>query len=155
MTVGRTVFRNNSAIAAWIFMAIWGAGLLAITGLFIRDGGFHQFDPMIEYAILGVFWLFGTAGTAYFFGFPRIHVVVENNEIVVRERWLWRNRIERFPVRDVGAPQVVEEKDSDGDPCFRCVFAAPSGRSITVSESHHRPAVVAECDRLLAAIGRG
>ena len=49
---GRVVFSNNMAIAGWIFMSIWLTGLCLITWVYVRDGGFHQFDPLIEVAIV-------------------------------------------------------------------------------------------------------
>ena len=148
-------FRNNMAIVAWVFMAIWNLGLLLITWLFIRDGSFHQFSPPVERGILGLFWIFGAIGTAACFGKPRIHVAVDGGEITLRENWLLRGRIERFPVGAVSPPRLVQQRDSDGDPYFHCVLTTPSGRDIIVKESHSRQDAEAARDRLAVAMAQG
>ncbi|MGE3831003.1 MAG: hypothetical protein AB7F76_08435 [Parvibaculaceae bacterium] len=147
-------FRNNMAIVAWVFMAIWDLGLLLMTWAFIRDGGFHQFNPLVEHGILGLFWIFGAMGTAACFGRSRVHVAVDNGEITVRERWLLGSRIERFPVGSAGLPRVVQQRDSDGDPYFQCIFTTPVGRDIIVKESHSFQDADIERDRLAAAIAK-
>ena len=154
MTVSAS-FRNNMAIVAWVFMAIWDLGLLLMTYAFIRDGGFHQFSAPVEHGILGLFWIFGAAGTAACFGRSRVHVAVDDGEIVVRERWLLGSRVERFPVGSVSLPRLVQQRDSDGDPYFQCVLTTPAGRDIVVKESHSFKNADAECDRLAAAIAKG
>jgi hypothetical protein len=148
-------FRNNMAIAAWIFMGLWDLGLLLMTYAFIRDGGFHQFSPPVEAGIVGLFWIFGAMGTAACFGRPRVHVAIDKGEVAVRERWLLGSRVERFPVGSVSPPRLVQQRDSDGDPYFQCVFTTPAGRDIIVKESHSFKDADAECDRLAAAIAKG
>jgi hypothetical protein len=155
MTATGSIFRNNMAIAAWIFMGLWDLGLLLMTYVFIRDGGFHQFSLPVEYGIVGVFWIFGLIGTAACFGKPRVHVSVESGEIVLRERWLLGSRIERFPVGSVSPPRLVQQRDSDGDPYFHCVLITPAGRKVIFKESASFKDADAECERLAAAMAKG
>lgn len=149
---GRVEIRNNMAIVGWIFMSIWMGMLLLITWLFVRDGGFHQFDPLVETGIMLLFWVFGLGGSAELFGRPRVRFVIEGGEVDVTERWLLRSRHETFPLADLAEPKLISDRDSDGDPYYRCGLVLPSGRKISVRESHDRATIEAECDRIKAAI---
>ena len=133
-------------------MGIWMGMLVLISWLFVRDGGFRQFNPAIETGIMMLFWMFGLAGCAQIFGKQRIQVTVENRSVVVLERWPLRKRLECCAVRDVSISPVTEGKDDDGDPYFRCMLSMASGRNITFSESHDRSLVEAARQRLMAAV---
>ncbi len=147
------VVRNNMPVAGWTFMAIWTAMLVAFTWMFVREGGFNQFEAPVEIAIMVLFWLFGIVGCFYFFEIPRVEVTVANGEVTVAERWLWRRRIERFAAESIAQPVLSQEKDSEGDPYYVCRLGTPTGRTVTVAEHHHRPTVEAVRDRLRAALG--
>lgn len=150
----RLEFRNNMAVAGWVFMAIWTGFLCLFTYIFMRDGGFRQYDPAVEWAILGLFWLFGLGGCSYFFGTPRFRMTVVNGQVTVNERWLLRRSTETFSLKVMADPVVIRDKDSEGDPYFRCRAITPSGRRIIVSESNDEETVRNACQRLSDAIGR-
>jgi hypothetical protein len=143
--------KNNMAMAGWVFMTIWLGMLLLFTWLFVREGGFHQFNPLVETGIMLMFWLFGLGGAGYLFSVPRVRLSVSNGTVEVRERWMLRGRVERFPASGLSA-RVVDGKDDEGDPYFRLEIALPSGRTIVAKESHHRPTVETAFNRLMAAV---
>lgn len=144
--------RNDTALFGWGFMAVWTGMLGVFTWLFWRDNGFHQFHPAVESGILGLFWVFGLGGCAYFFGIPRIVLDLRNGSAVVREQWLLGQRVEECPATSDLAPVLVKGKDSEGDPYFRCTVTTPSGRTVTVAEGHDRERVEAVRARLAAAL---
>ena len=146
------VLSNNLAIFGWIFMSIWMVMLVLISWLFVRDGGFRQFNPAVETGIMMLFWMFGFAGCAQIFGAQRIRVTVGNRSIEVLERWPLRRRLESCAVRDVAISPVTEGKDDEGDPYFRCTLSMASGRNVTFSESHDRSLVEAARKRFMAAV---
>lgn len=150
----RLEFRNNMAIAGWVFMAIWTGVLCLFTYIFMRDGGFRQYDPAVEWAILALFWLFGLGGCSSFFGMPRFRMTIVNGQVTVNERWLLRRSTETFSLKVMAEPVVIRDKDSEGDPYFRCRVITPAGRSIIVSESNDEEKVRAVCKTLTEAIGR-
>lgn len=150
----RLEFRNNLAIAGWVFMAIWTGILCLFTYIFMRDGGFRQYDPAFEWATLGLFWLFGLGGCSYFFGTPRYRVIVAGGQVTVREAWLMRKSTETFPLADLAAPELLREKDSEGDPYFRCRIKTPLGHPIIVSESNDEETVISACRKLSEAMGK-
>lgn len=131
--------RNNMALVGWTFMSVWMGGVGLMTYAYLRDGGFHQFNPLIEVVIVLMFWLFGLAGCSQFFSMPRIRITISDGLATVTERWLLRRRVETVPVATLVA-NVVQRRDSEGDPYYRCEVTLPSGRMVVARESHD-PAV--------------
>ncbi len=152
MTKKQFILRNNIAIVGWIFCAIWMGMLCLITYVFSRDGGFHQFGPPIETAIMLMFWVFGLAACGNAFSQSRIALIVDNGRATVQERWPHRTRTERFDAGMIAMPAIETGKDSDGDPYFRCILTTPSGHAVTIAEGNDRETVEAKRDRLLAAL---
>lgn len=148
----RFILRNNIAIVVWIFGAIWIGMLCLFTWLFIRDGGFHQFDPPIETAIMLIFWVFGFACYQHIASLSRTSLIVENGRVTVSERWPFRARTEQFDPAEIAAPIIETGRDSEGDPYFRCVITTPSGHAVSVSEGHDQEAVEAAHQKLMAAL---
>lgn len=147
-----SVFRNNLAIFGWGFMGIWMAMLCLITWLFVRDGGVHQFDPLVETSIMLLFWVFGLAGSAELFVVPRVRVTVRDGEVIVREDLIWRGKTQRMAAASVAPPRIRQEKDSEGDLYYQGQLALPDGRYVTFAESHDRTRVADACARLEAAL---
>lgn len=135
-------------------MMMWTGILTFFTIMFISEGGFHQYDPAVEWAVLGLVWLFGLGGCSAFFGTPRIRVTIADGQVTVREAWLIRRSTETFPLKAMPEPRLLREKDSDGDPYFRCRLKTPLGRSVIVSESNDEQVVVDVCQKLKDAAGR-
>jgi len=147
-----TVFRNYKAVAAWIFMAVWMAGLGCFTYLAIRDGGMPGWGPHGTSVLLGLFWLFGIGGCAYCFGMPCIRLRVTTAIVEAREGRPWHTETHRCAPADVTVLAVVETKDDEGDPYFRCDIELPGGKRVAVTESHARAEVEATRARLLKAL---
>jgi hypothetical protein len=126
--------------------------LFLITHVFVRDGGFHQFDSPVETAIMLMFWTFGLAGSGYSFNMSRVALLVDNGQATVHERWPFRTRTEKFDAGMIGMPAIEAGKDSEGDAYFRCIITTPSGKAVTVAEGNDREAVEAKREKLLAAL---
>lgn len=123
---------DKTAIAGWIFMAIWLSFLCLFTWLFIRDGGFHQFAPPLEAGILLLFWLFGIAGARHMFGTPIVTLCLDGVVFVLRERWLRGHRESRFEVTDESRPAIRKIKDSEGDDRYLLEVRTAEGRRVAV-----------------------
>jgi len=148
------VIRNYSAIALWLFMAVWLAMLACFTYLFARDGSPPEVG-LFGVPLLALFWVAGLGAGAWAFSHPLIRVTVSPEAVVARERWPWRARERRYRVGDVAAPDLVDGKDGDGDPYFKCLLALPDGSSLTVAEGNGRRSVEAVQQRLAAALRAG
>ena len=145
------VFRNNQAVAVWVFMVIWLSVLGCFTYIFARDGGFPDVN-MFGPPLLGLFWLYGIGFAAWAFMRPRIAVSVAAGGVLAREIWPWRVWEGRYAAADVFVPDVLAGTDSDGDPYFKCLLRLPDDRVLTVAEGHERTRVEATRRRLLAAL---
>jgi len=146
---GPVVFRNNAAVFLWGFMGAWMLMLALFTCLYVRDG--DNGEKMLP-LVLMAFWLFGWAACHWAFGHARVRVEIGHGRVLAREVYAWSTRENRYAASDVFVPDVVEEKDSDGDPYFKCLLRLPDGRSLTVAESHSRPRMEARRAELLAAL---
>ena len=152
MSAATLVLRNRAAIVGWVFMAAWMAMLSLFTYILVRDAGIPGWHPLAGMAVFALFWLFGVAGCAYVYGMPSITVTIATGTVHIRERFLFQSREERFPVRQLTDPLVVETKDSEGDRYFRCELATPTGRTIVCDESNDRARVEEACRRILTFI---
>lgn len=96
-------------------MAIWMSFLAMMTYVFVRDGGFHQFDIQMEFAILAGFWIFGMAGTSYFFSQPATKLNIIGHKIELTEIWLFKKEIHFLNKADIKDIYIKTHLDSDGD----------------------------------------
>jgi hypothetical protein len=147
-----TVFRNNTAIFLWGFMAVWLSMLGCFTYIFLRDGGIPQVG-MFGPPLIAFFWLCGLGAGGWALSHPLIRVTISPRGIVVRELWLWRVRERRYHLGQVAVPDIVAGTDSEGDPYFKCMLMLPDGDPLPVAEAHVRPKVEAVRQRLLSALG--
>lgn len=141
------------AVVGWIFMSVWLCGISLISWVFVRDGGFHQMHPLLEVGIMLMFWMFGLAGGGYLFSQTRVRLTVENGAVTLREALPWKRSEERFPVSTIEVPPVLRERDSEGDPYFRCVIVTPAGRRVSMGESHDEETMDRLRERVVAALG--
>ena len=96
-------------------MTIWMVFLCLMTYVFIRDGGFHQFDLQLEIAILAGFWFFGFAAFAYFFSLPVTRLQLLNDKIILVETWILKKEthaLEKSEIKDIYVKTIL---NSDGD----------------------------------------
>ena len=150
-----TVFRNRMPLVIWIFMAIWMAFLIAMTYVTARDGPPPGYAPATIHAVLACFWIagIGVCGWACTQRLLRV-VVADSGALDITWRspvWVERRRVE---AADVPPAIVVDGKDSDGDPYFKCCVALADGVTLDLAESHSRPDVEAAAARFNAVAGR-
>src|SRR5262245_2561633 len=81
------VFKNNSAIVLWLFMAVWMAGLVSCSINFETGSGLSAF------AIAGIvlIWVLSLAFTALALWAPKVRIEISPDGVFVRERApLWK-----------------------------------------------------------------
>jgi hypothetical protein len=130
-------------------MTIWLGGVCLMTWAFLRDGGFNQFDPVLELCVVGLFWLFGCAGAAGMFGMPLTHVTFTQGMVHIHQRWLLKHQRQSFAINHLPAPEIRQRKDSDGAPYYTLVLAA-GGRDVVLKEGACKPDLDALRDRLIS-----
>ena len=143
------IFRNNAPVAAWIFVAVWMAMLCWYSYIYIRDFG-GELDWMGP--LLLFFWGVGFYQCRQFLRQPRVRVEIDRHSVLTRESFPWSTREDRFAVSALSVSDVIESKDGEGDPYYRCDLKLPGNRGLTIAESGSRPKVDAAREHLLAAL---
>lgn len=130
------ILSNRIAGFAWGFMAIWVAMLALFTYLFLRDGGFHQFNPLIETGIMGLFWMFGLAGLGHAASKPLVFLDATPEGLTVTQRFPTRRVVDIVPAHQIPEPVVLHDRDDDGDPYFICELALAGAPPVVIAEGH-------------------
>lgn len=149
----KPIVANNVPVFGWAFMSIWMATLCAMSWLALRDG-VPGHSPAFGALVFGVFWLFGVAGCIYFLSAPWVRVVETAQGLGVEERWLFKRRFTLLTAAHARRLRIVDEKDSDGDPYFRCEITLADNRRVALKERHNRAIVEAAQRRLVDALQR-
>lgn len=146
------IIRNDWPIVGWVFGGAWIGALLVFTYLYGRDGGFGQFDPLIEAGVLLAFWMGGLVLMSQTLALPRTCLTILGGRAELTRAWLWRSRREQLNpavLRDIA---VRQERDSDGGPYYRLVLGIGPGEPLVLSESADRGRVEARRDEILARV---
>ena len=153
-TTQKPDFQHRTAIAGWIFMTIWLGMLVMFTYLFMRDGGFHQFDYPIEVGIMLLFWMAGLAGASASFESPMTTIWVRDGHVEISEIRPFRQDRIRVPIGEVAPPVIKKTPDSDGE-TFTCLFDVPGGRTITLGMFNYIEDAEKQLSEFNAALERG
>jgi hypothetical protein len=145
-----TIFRNRTACALWIFMAIWMTFLILMTYVLFRDGPPDGHSWLTMGGVLGFFWLAGLGASTYAARQRALRVDVDalgGLDITWYSPFGAERR--RVEARQVQAT-VVECRDSDGDPYYVCRVQLSDGTELDLSEGHDRPSIQRTADRFNA-----
>lgn len=152
MSDAKTIVANNTPIFGWVFMFLWMAMLCVFTWLAIRDGGIPGHSHEFSALIFGLFWIFGVGGCRFMLSIPRVRASAGADGLRLEEIWLWKKQ--SFVLGSAAAQQlrIVDDKDDDGAPYFKCEVRLPDDRVIVLKESHAREAVEGAHRALIDAI---
>jgi hypothetical protein len=143
---------SNGAVFLWGFAVCFTAMVAAFTWLFIVKGPPGQFHPVLEWAILGVFWL-GAVGLA-------THALAAYRGRVEWDgarAWLVVagpfSRSERaFGGADVRSLAIVQGADGDGDPWYQLMLTLRDGEPVEVAAGSDRPTLEQDEARIRQAL---
>jgi hypothetical protein len=155
VSVARATFSNRKAWAIWIFMGIWMTFLCLMTWVLLRDGPPPGYSAPTMWAILFVFWLFGTAVSAWASTIRTVRVdVTDAGAMLVTWRSPFGTERRRVEAADVPLAEVVYGKDSDGDPYFPSRVTLADGATLDLVESHDEASIDAATARFNTVAGR-
>lgn len=149
------VVRNESARGLWLFMAVWMGILTTVTWTYVREVDLQQ-AVQTRYApyILAFFWLGGAFFTRFALSRRRIELRLEPaGRVIILRKGLFSSERWEGRATDVSRVVVAEDRDSDGDPYFRCNVVGPFG-TVTVAEGHHRPILEETARRITDRLAR-
>ena len=131
------VIRNDTAVVGWIFMAIWTSGVCLMTWGYTVQGGFGQFDPLIEAGVVLLFWVFTLGGLAELATRPRTRLTIDPAGVVLTRIWMFRRREERLD-RSILSGVTIATERQEGDDLYRLDLALPSGEQVAIRHSSSR-----------------
>jgi hypothetical protein len=153
--VARAFFRNRMAWAIWIFMGIWMTFLALMTWVMLRDGPPPGYSASTIWAILFVFWLFGSAVSAWASTIRTVQVeVTDSGAVLVTWRSPFGAERRRIEAADVPPAEMIHGADNDGDPYFTSRVTLADGATVDLAESRDKASVEAATARFNALAGR-
>jgi hypothetical protein len=146
------VLRNRLALFYRGFMLTFLAGVLLITWVAFRDRDTIEGVGWLT-AVLVPFWIAGLWGCWWAFRQETITVTVSSpGRLVLITSTLFQSTRLEVTSAMVSRIDVVEGKDSDGDPYFRGVLSVAGAGHVTVAEGHQRRIVEKKIERLQSAL---
>jgi len=146
-------FRNNAATFPWIITGGFLCGCALMTYVLLRDG--PPGGLSIGTASLGAlfFWTGGLVSSIWAFRQRNTRVeVTANGQIRVRRSSPIHRSLRTFPSREAAAVELIEDKDSEGDPYYRCRVTWKNGDTLDIEEGHSRAAMESAVRRFREAI---
>jgi hypothetical protein len=124
------VFKNNSAVVLWLFMAVWMAVLVSCSTNFETGSG------LSAWAIAGLvlMWVLSLAFTALALWVPKVRIEISPDGVFVREHALLWKRDRRFIFKDLTVSNIVKGDDDEGVN-YSCSLLLPGKESIVVAQS--------------------
>jgi hypothetical protein len=133
-------------------MAVWMTFLILMTWVVFRDGPPRGHSWTFIGAVLAAGWLGGLGATRWATS-QRVLCVDVDALGGLDITWYTPFRVQRRRVeaRQVRPAVVVDGKDSDGDPYFRCRVTLADGTELDLSEGHDRPTIERLAERFNAS----
>ncbi len=99
------MIRDRSAIAGWVFMALW-MGLLALfTWILNRDGPHPSQPAELQHGVIALFWLVGIPVSATMLAAPCLRLVVDAaGGVAIHRRSVLTREVETF------APGTIQRR---------------------------------------------
>jgi hypothetical protein len=147
-------FANRTALAVWIFAAVWLAMLGMFTMLVIRDGPPVGYSlPFITVA-MSAFWIGGVALISVALGKGCFVVSISPEQVTFTCQFPHKRTRIVVPTVCVGRAEVVEARDSEGDAYFYARLRLPDGTDFDLSEGPLREHCERTCREFSQAVER-
>ena len=146
--------RNRTAVAGWVFMAIWMGMLGLFTWIMARDGPHLSQPAWVQHGAIAIFWFVGIPVTAQVLAQPVTRFVLRaDRSVAIHRRSVLTREVEAFPPGSLAAVECREGKDDEGDPVWRTMIVARDGRERLVREGASREEEEALAERVRATLG--
>jgi hypothetical protein len=144
-------FRNDKPVFLWVFALVFLTFVALMTYVLVRDGAPPGYSPLFLTIVMGVFALAGLGLGYWVSGMRRLRVEVDPEGSLFVTWWspFWKET-RHVSAREVVGSEVVEERDSEGDPYFYSRVRLRDGVTLDLTESHSREA----CEEALRRFDR-
>ena len=144
-------FSNNRPVFLWGFALVFLTFVAMMTWVLVRDGAPEGHSPLFLSIVMGVFALAGLGLCYWVSGLRRLRVEVDPEGSLFVTWWSpFRKETRHVSAREVVGSEVVEERDSEGDPYFYRRVRLRDGVTLDLTESHSREA----CEEALRRFDR-
>jgi hypothetical protein len=145
------VFRNNNAVAAWLFTAAWVSMVSVFTWLILHAPA-ENYTPRQRIVILALMWLL-TAVVVGVFGRHRLlRVAVDGTGGLDIRYWgLFGVERRRIEARDVRRASMVARPAGDNRDYYGCHVTLADGTILELASKRRTEPVQAVADRFNAA----
>jgi hypothetical protein len=140
-------FSNRAAGFVWAFVIVWLTLLVAFTVLLARDGPPEGYSLPIMAAALAIFWIAGLAAGGVASAKPCYVASLKSSGATLLWQYPFRRIRLAIPLDQIEPPEVVEGRDSDGDPYFFAQLTLPALPQFDLAEGGSRT----ECDNVCRA----
>lgn len=146
--------RNRLPIFGWVFIGIFLGFNAIFTYILGRDGPPRSAPGPIMHLVLGGFWMVGITVAAHLCSIPATRLTqAPDGGLRLVSRTPLRKRVEHLPRASIAAVDLVQDRDSDGDPYWRTELLLADGSRRPVHEGHDRAVQDATSQALRAALG--
>jgi hypothetical protein len=149
------IFRNYKAAFLWGFMAVFMTFVALMTLVLFRDLSASKSHGFWQAVIMGVFWIAGLGFSMFAAGRPCVTVVVQPGTVRIVHRYPFRCKQHDVSYGELTSAQVVESRDSEGDPYFYARTRLKDGSRVDLSESHSREKCETVCATFNDAVSGG
>jgi hypothetical protein len=149
------IFRNYKAAFLWGFMAVFMAFVALMTWVLFRDLSASKSQGLWQAVIMSVFWIAGLGFSMFAAGRPCMTVVVQPRTIRIVHRYPFSRKQHDVSYGELTSAQVVESRDSEGDPYFYARTSLKDGSRIDLFESHRREKCETVCANFNDAVSGG
>jgi len=151
------ILRNNVALFGWGFSVFFLLMCTVFSYILIRDGASSvqiyppdipdYYPVLVPLSILGAFWLAGLGLANFLAGIPCVRVEVSPDRVTrVEKRFPFRKELAFLLPTEVASVELLESRDSDGDPYFMVRLLSIHGLSCDIAEGSDR----SHCEDILA-----
>lgn len=146
--------RNRMPAFGWVFIGIFLGFNAIFTWILGRDGSPAGAPAPLMHLVLGAFWMVGIAVAAHLWSLPVTRLTqAPDGSLRLVSRTPLRKRVEILPRAAIAGVALVQDRDAEGDPCWRTELLLVDGGRRMIREGHDRAAQEALAAWLRAALG--
>ena len=136
-------------------MAVFMTFVVLMTWVLFRDLSASKSHGFWQAVIMSVFWIAGLGFSAFAASRPCVIVSVQRGTMRIVHRYPFSRTERDMLFGDLASAQIVESRDSDGDPYFYARTRLKDGSRVDLFESHSREKCKTVCATFNDAVSGG
>ena len=133
-------------------MAVFMTFVALMTWVLFRDLSASKSHGFWQAVIMGVFWIAGLGFSAFAAGRPCVSVTVQPGSVRVIHQFPFSRQQRDVTYGELASAQVMDSRDSEGDPYFHARTRLKDGACVDLFESHSREKCETVCAKFNEAV---